>query len=293
MIRKFWLKNGNEETFDLTNTNMFLAYPQGLGFEKEFASLRLGNDEVVGAEQNLLGTIDGEIMLMNDSLETVYANYLNLNRFLTKTPIYLYYQPPNTNDAYYTEVLCALVEKGEVSQDNIMHLPIKMKMLSFWHTAKIHNLSIKPSTASGKKYPLRRQINKGYFYGGSNLNKITIQNDGTLDVGFEIEIKGQCQDPQINFYDGNNVQYGVAKFDGTFDYVYLNSIDDSENIILKNGQVVLTNPASYQNLSIAATENLYTTFVKLKVGINILSFGFGNSFAGEISIRWRDAYVSV
>lgn len=289
MIRRFWLKNADGATYQLTNCNVFMNDPSGLGFSKTYSTLRLGDNDIVTSQMANLSQIQGDVLFMNASNYLQYQEYLNFIKFLSRRPIQLFYKTPNLDQAYFCDCLVVQLDKSEISRDGILHAPISVKMTSFWQTAQLNEQTVLPGTNGGKVYSLVRP----YAYGGSIMNNIEIYNNGTIDAGLIIEINGEATNPQINFYDANDIQYGVAKLEGTFDYVEINSVDKDENITLESDGAVLANPASYQDLSIGSPSELLVTFVKLKPGKNTLSVSFSNTFAGNVKLSWRDTYVSV
>ena len=295
MYRKFYLMNSADETFYLTEKNykQFLNDPTNLGFAKTYSTLRLGNKDVITSEQFNLLIPQGEVLFFDTTNADKYESYSLFIKFLTKTPIRLYYLPPNVTEPYFADVNVIQLDKSEVSEeDGMLHCPIQFKALSFWQTAGENTMEVQPDVGIGKYYPLVRKIDEGYFYGGSALSNVQIFNDGTLETGLIIEIFGECEDPQINFYQDGE-QYGVCKLNGTFDYVKINSIEDEEELYLEYNSSALANPLSYQDLSVGSPSNLYVTFVSLKTGQTTLTVTFGSNFSGYVKFTWRDSYVSV
>lgn len=291
--RKFWLTNGKDEQFTLTEPSfkVFLDAIDGLGFAKTYATMRLGDKEKITSEQFNLLEVSGDVLFYDQTNEEKYEQYNTFVRFLSHQPIRLYYLTPNTYDPFYAEINFIQLDKSQVDDDGILRCPAKMKLLSFWQTSSSHELEARPANDQGKKYPLVRKIDEGYFYGAAALNDVTLYNDGTLDTGLIIEIFGECEDPQINFYQDG--QYGACKLNGEFDYVKINSIEDEEEIVLKKGESVLANPLSYQDLTIGNPSETYVTFIKLRPGQSTITVTFGNTFTGYVKFSWRDYYVSV
>ena len=295
MYRTFYLMNSKDERLELTNVkvNQFLAEPTGLGFAKTYTSMRLGNSEPTTSEQFNLPQVEGDVVFFQGTNADKYQAYDTLIRFLINQPIRLYYTPPNVFEPYFMEVNPIQVDKEEIDDETGMltcHTIFKAE--TFWQTSSTNELTAEPSSANGKSYPLIREISKGYFYGGSSLNDIQLFNDGTLEAPIIIEINGECEDPQINFYQ-NDVQYGAIKLNGTFDYVKIDSSDDNESLELEYQGADLVNPLSYQDFSVGSPNQIYVTFVKLRTGQSTITVTFGNSFNGEVKFTWRDTYVSV
>lgn len=291
MYRIFYLQNKKGERFELTNVkfNQFFNDPNGLGYSKTFSSMRLGNVDAITSELYNLPTISGSILFYQSSTASIYQTYKNLIKFLTQGEILLYYQPPNELEPYFAEVNCIQIDKTEVGEtDGILSCNVQFKMLTFWQISTKREISVTTEFQVGKKYPLKRP----YYYGSSSLSNITVYNEGTMETPIEIEITGECNTPQINFYQ-NGEQYGAIKLDGEFDYVRINSKDDEETIELMKDGSVLANPLSYQDLSVGNPNQVYVTFVKLKQGVSNIVISFSSNFGGEVKLRWSDAHVSV
>lgn len=286
MYRKFWLENAQKDIFDLTSENSFLNDPKGLGFTKTYATVRLGDSERVTSQMFNLLEHDGEILFMGGDNARRYELYFQFMKFLSRPPIQIYYQPPNTLTPYVRSMNFIQLDKGETDLSGILRCHFKIKFLSFWQNSATRNLIVEPDTDSGKHYPLTRPL----LYGGAVFNNIQVFNDGTLDAGMIIEINGECKDPQINFFQ-DGMQYGGVKLNGEFDHVLINSNDENEDLIIERKGLILANPMQYQDLSIGS--NIYVTFVKLKAGLTTLTVTFGNTFTGNVKFRWRDTYVSV
>lgn len=286
--REFYLINGKNARFELTNVKQFLNDPSGLGYAKTYTTMRLGNVDVVTSEQFNLPIFQGSLMFMGLNAD-IYQSYQNMIAYLTEKPIKLYYLPPNETEPFFAEVNVVQIDKSEISEnDGALSCPIQMKLTEFWQTSTQNEITIEPSFEAGKSYPLLRP----YHYGGSSLSNISVYNDGTLEAPLVIEIIGECETPQINFYQ-NDIQYGAIKLNGTFDHVLINSKDDEENIELQYNGSVLANPLGYQDLSVGNPNQIYVTFVKLKQGLSKITVSFSSIFNGEVKIRWNDTYVSI
>lgn len=291
MYRIFYLQNAKGERFELTNVNFkqFFNNPSGLGFTKTYSSMRLGNVDTITSELFNLPIITGAIIFYHSSTASIYESYKKLIAFLNEGKIFLYYQTPNVSAPYYAEVNCIQVDKSEVGEtDGILSCNVQFKMLEFWKTSIEREITVTTEFETGKKYPLKRP----YYYGGNSLTNITVYNEGTMETPIEIEVNGECNTPQINFYQ-NGEQYGAIKLDGEFDYVRINSKDDEEAIELMHQGSMLANPLSYQDLSVGNPNQIYVTFVKLKQGTSNIVISFSSSFDGEVKLRWSDSYVSV
>lgn len=293
-VRNFWLTNADDVRFELkgrniANTISFLHEPEGLGYNVELSTVKLGNTDIILSEQYNLPPVAGDLIFIG-SVPEAYQQYQNLLTFLARRPITLHYLPPNTNDGYRCLVRVTSLEKTEVSaEDGCLHCPIQFYRQSLWYQDEPTQLEVENDTAVGKSYPLDRP----YSYGALSLHNVQMMNRGMADTGIKVEIYGSVTDPEWELYDNDGVQYGAAKIIGTYDYVRVNSDDAEEEIHLERGGSSIANAVNYQDLTVGSPQQVYVTFLKLRPGMSTLMFDLGDSFDGYVRLTWSNAYVSV
>ncbi len=289
MYRKFWLENSLGEKFEDIQERFQFGDPNGLGLQSTLTTIRLGNSSMLEYNEKQLINKSFELRFYG-GLKNAYQKYLEFSRFISKSPLYLYYLPPNTKVSVFCKTEIIQLDKGEMGDDNVLRCSATFQPLTFWYDSQQHEiLASKHSQVGGKHYELERP----YFYSTTSMTNISIYNDGIADAPFTIEVNGECTDIQYNLYTEDGTKYGVGKFNGTFDRIYIDSDDFNESIILERNGTVLANPYNYQDLSIGELEGVTSTFLKLKAGKNLLSFNADQHFSGAITITWRNAYVTV
>jgi len=289
MYRKLWLKNGKGQEYAFTekNSKKFLSTLQGLGFSKSIDGYTLGNVTKITSSAYNFQTISGELDFYAQT-DNAYEDYFNFVKFISLEPLKLYYLPPNTLNPYYCDVQLVQAEKGEVGIDGVMRVPISFQATSHWQDSNETIIEMENELVGiGKHYDLERP----YFYAGYSLANIPITNNSSDDVGMIVEVEGDVTNPQWTLTQNDEV-YGTCKLNGSFDRVIVNSRDGEQTIYLEKDDSVLTNPASYQDLSITGG---VLTFVKLKTGQSTMSFTCGNidTFDGTVKISYKGSYVSV
>lgn len=291
MARQFYLENSLGKKYELTNKNFkqFLNEPEGLGFSKNLNVLRIGNVELITDEQYSMPSISGEV-LFYDNLENAYQDYLEFINFVRYSPLKLYYLPPNMLFPYYIECSITQVDKSEYQRKGYLSCPVTFYGYTLWQNSQESNLVVSNNeNKDGKYYELIRP----YHYAGNSLNSIEINNTGDVPIGFVFEVVGSVTNPRL-IASQNGIVYGQLKLNGTFDYIRVDSNDLTESIYLENNGTVITNPLSYQDLSIADGVS-DITFFKLKIGESKLSFSCDkiSSFQGNVSFKWKDKKVSI
>lgn len=292
VYRKFKLVNANNNEFTLTEKNfkVFANNPNGLGFSKSVSTLRLGDEELLLYSLVNLDNINFELLFYDDKLSDKYQKYVEFMQFISFKPLYLYYQRPNGFEWYRRRIEIVSLSKGEVSfEDSMLHCNLVMKSLGFWEDDIAEEIVLEKQEQLGKIYP----ITYPFTYGGNSFSGVDLISKGLLDTPLEIQINGTSEDAEWIIYDNNDNIYGRAKFNGTFDAIYVNSRESEEEIKLLYNGTFVDNPLSYQDLTVGSPNQIYITFLKLKVGRSKISFNFDLSFEGNVVIKWRNRYVSV
>ena len=291
--RKFFLVNALGNTYHFTEktiNNVFLNAPQGFGLSRSFSSLKVGNSELVTSQQFNLTDITGELLFYADKNGSKYQDYQDFIQFIKFKPLEFHYQTPNQLNSYYCDVLLTQLSKGEVGTDRILRVPIVFHRLTEWLDDSGYSITLtNTASGTGKHYELVRP----YHYAGTNLSNTPINNNGTDDVGFVIEINGEVQNPQFTLTQRGE-QYGICKINGTYDYVMIDSVERTESLYLERNGSAITNPEQYQDFTIR-NGNAYLTWCKFRVGETIFNFTCGNidTFDGTVTIRFKNSYASV
>lgn len=292
--RKFWLINSLGERYDFADPNkkenVFLNNPEGLGFQRSYTSLVVGNSELVTSQQFQLTDFKGSLVFYNGSNGTRYQAYFDFLKFAKYKPLELHYLTPNELKSYHCDVLFIQADKTEVKTGNVLTIPVTFHRLTEWLTDDdvVYELNNSP-TGDGKKYDLTYN----YSYSGSSLADTVLINNGTDDIGFVITVEGEVQNLQFTLSQ-NGETYGICKINGTYDFVQIDSVERTESIYMENNGSVVTNPEQYQDFTIRNGAS-YLTWLKLKVGESHFSFTCGNidSFDGTVTISFKESYVSV
>lgn len=292
--RKFWLVNGENEEYDITNFyhTALAINPAGLGATAAVSTTRLGNSRMANSLQWELKDITLDLLFVNnENNAAAYDQYKKFLHFVSKLPLNLYYQTPDmANTSYFKEVIITNIDKTEVSiETSTLNCPITITPLTMWKSSAETIVEVSARKGNGKDYTLRRP----YIYAGDDLDNVVLNNNSNISIPMIIEIYGVCENPHYALYNYKLEQYGAGRFLGTFDYVYINSEDLNEDIQLQKDGAFLPNAISHQDPTVGMQGQTYLTFLYLAPGKNIMRFNFANNFKGKVSIRMRDSYVSV
>lgn len=294
--RKFWLINALGNRYDFTDEEKspsFLNNPLGLGFRRDFTSLVVGNSELVTSQQFMLTDIQGDLLFYDGTTGNKYQQYQDFIQFAKFKPLELHYQTPNDLKSYYCDVLFVQADKTEVKQNGVMTVPVTFHRLTEWLNDEDYRIILVNSPVDdGKYYDLIRN----YHYAGTSLQNTPINNNGTDDVGFIIEVNGGTNGVQnLQFtLTQRGEQYGICKINGTYDYIMIDSVERTESMYLERNGSAITNPEQYQDFTIRNGAS-YLTWCKFRVGETILNITMGNidTFDGTVTIRFKNSFTTV
>ena len=300
--RKFKLENALGDIYYLTEQNFrhFLDSPSGLGFEKQLSGTRVGNRLKIDKREFALPSVSGNLIFYDDSNGSKYDDYIEFVKFSLHYPLKLYYYTPGINkteeeaNSVYLNCEVTSASKSQIQQNHMLVVPVKFKGFSFWLKGgpesgfTIQKTDDDPGTFT---FPLSFP----FSFGQDVFRNISLSNNGTMITPVTYEVSGACVNPTISFYDENINPYATAKFIGSYDYVYVDSNDNNETIVLKNNGVLVANPASKQDLTVADPDNedFFMTFLKLRPGNTYATLSLGSDFKGTVSVHWREEYVSL
>lgn len=271
--------------------NHFFSEPKGLGLQKNYKATKQGNSEEIDSVEFEMLDITGNMIFYGKTNEEIYQAYQDFINFAKFKPLRFIQLPANINDEYYCEVLLVKVEKEEIDpKTQAMKVPVTFHRTTQWiFKDNIYELK-NEIVGEGKHYDLVRD----YYYAGSQLNNIKLNNPGTDEVGFRFEIDGEVTNPELLvFQNGAQQPYGLISLIGTFTKVRVIS-DKSESIYLENNGEIIGAPYNRQNFNAANGESFFT-FFKLKPGESTAVFSCNNidTFDGTVKIIIKGSAATV
>lgn len=307
--RKFKLVNSLGDEYHLTDKNFkhFLNSPSGFGMTKSIDGTRVGNRIKVNKRIYDIPRPSGELIFYDDTNEDKYDAYADFVKFAQFTPLRLYYFIPSDErtqeeaNTVYIECEVMSLSKSEISHNgDLLRVPINFQGETFWLSDKLNELIISNEVEDVGTFTF--PLTFPFAFGTDPFRNIELNSNGTIVTPVTFTIEGECNDPMINFYEKkieNGIEvydpYAACKFEGTYDYVFVDANDNNETITLRYNGVSITNPASKQDLTIADPDNedFFMTFMKIKPGKTFATFSLGADFRGTVTLSWRDEFVSI
>ena len=266
-MRKFYITNGKNNVKYLTvpSSKIFMNDPKGLGYSQTLSTDQYGNKINAQADTNF-GTIDGEIVFLNDTMSGKYDKYNSFVDFLSYKPLVLSYTIPTSPAQTFTiDVEVLSLDKTEIDSGNSLRCAVSFQCLSRW---------------------------KGNSFFQMGTTSVSLANNGHFPVGFTITINGTNMENPYFTLEQNSELYGEGKFLGTFSKVTVNSEDGNQNVELQQNGSVLPNPLGYQDLSIS-NGSIYVTFVKLARGTSTWTVGVDSGTVTNYFVNYTPLYRSV
>lgn len=273
-IRKFWMKNGNDQTIQFADSisKIFINNPAGLGINNTLTTFQYTDRlDLKSTDQNFQ-QVNGEYLFYDYTNKDKYEQYNDFVTFLTYKPLVFYYQiPTDPVKTYYTEVEVVTLDKTEVKKDGVLRCNFTLQQLTRWSGDEV------VVTGTSDTY--------------------TIEYQGHMPVGFELTINGSFMKDVVYTLEQNESIYGVGRINsiGTYSFrkVYVNSNDGHQDIILENsGGSKLANPLSYQDITYS-NGALYVTFLKLARGTSTLKVSCDVGSLSSVEIKYTPIYRSV
>lgn len=185
-FRQFRLINATGEEYDLTAADHFFAYPDGLGFERSYSSLQIG-DAFVAVESPLRQQkVTGEMIFLD------YSAYDGFRRFIAEGRLTLAYQPAGFTTWYYRSCKVESLKKGEISTSTgRLHCNVDFLCFSLWYESVTAE---KTMTEVGENalFPLTFP----FLFSDCSINEVVIYNTNTAAAPCKIDITGPCSNPR-------------------------------------------------------------------------------------------------
>ena len=278
-VRQFILQNSFGELYVLNSKDSAIYFndPEGLGFEKQIETTRLGNSETVDSEQYEMPQIKGVLKFRGNTIEQKYQTYHDFVRFISRKPIMLWYKIPvnGTENIYHIPVEVLSVEKSEVTIENTLKCSIEMYATGFWSHSDI---------------TVER-----------TMENIGIINDSDFDMGIDITVYRsdglEFANPVITFSQ-NEVVYGICalySYAGqTFDKIRINTNDSQQSIKCYLNDAEIDNPFGYIDFEYSDGKKQFP-FPKLKQGLTTISFTYDGASSEDriYLVTYDKEYLSV
>lgn len=174
-MRRFALKNGIGQVFDMMRTDAFFANPSGLGFEKSNDYIEIGPSFKLTTEKSSQKKVTGTMFFAG------YKQYQEFADFISYKPLVLLYYPfgsdvigeeapdifkNNVENVFYRlDCRVTSLEKGELNKDtSYLESQVNFTAETKWYRSVVYFKSAKDLTNAKYYDPKRDSKNGAYVY---------------------------------------------------------------------------------------------------------------------------------
>lgn len=200
-FRRFKLINEVGAEYDLTDPAHFFASPDGIGFERGFTTMQVGDAFVSVEDQLRQQKITGEMIFAD------YAEYSEFAKFVEGHRLTLAYRPARIITWYYRSCNVQSLKKSEISSTtNCLHCNVDFLCFSLWYESVIAEKTI-DEVSENQVFPLTFP----FVFVDRNVNEVLINNTNPSDAPCKIEIFGPCANPRWSlYYNGKIILDGAV-----------------------------------------------------------------------------------
>lgn len=182
-MRQFALTNNVGESYELNDLRNFFHDPNGLGFVRNSAYVKLGDQYEILSDSFEQGAPTGIICFKDEKQSSAYAKYAEFSRFMQKIPLTLIYR---SDKDHRIRVVPESVTKSEISKPLGLEISITFRALSLWYD----------------------QVEK------SGVTSVSIQSGSVRESPVHIAIKGPINNP-IWTHNLNGTEIATGKVTAT------------------------------------------------------------------------------
>ena len=185
------LINTDGEELSLLQRGISVISMDGLGFDRDLAFTRSGNDFVETQDDPVQKEPSGEIAF---EAEAVYHDFLT---FVAKTPLKLAYMPEST--WYYLNVKIKKLSKSEATSD-VLFCDIDFSAYGMWYLPALVK-QVSRDTSAGKQYAYRYP----YRYVDTARGTVILENGGAMEAPCKLYVFGPCKNPSWTLMQGGEI----------------------------------------------------------------------------------------
>lgn len=243
-VRQFTLINAVGEEYDVTNRQVLLTEPSGLGMKRENNYRRVGNRFFLLSKKRSQVSFQGTLIFTPPD---AYIKYNEFMAFCTKEPLKLKYRPIDNYDYYkargvfpkwdyefYQDVMLESVEKGELTKYGSLESKISLAPLTPWY----RSLTIRSITADTNSGVIWEVFSTWpWAWESSTGRSLSFDSDCHLPSPCRLKIPGPSVNPKwIHYVNGEEYSSGsVECVVPAGHYLVVDNISESPSITIVNG----------------------------------------------------------
>lgn len=210
-MRRFYLQNSIGERVDLNVAPYILTDPEGLGFGFSDTMSHIGDGMFKRTYRDYsVNKIVFNLNIVSDP----YENYRTLSNFLNKGyELMFVYAPTETSGEYFCDVDVEYINKGEITDGNILQLPCSLCCRSLWYKEIVKVMDIFPTSSTGQsRFDLKYDFT---FIPDSVDGACQIKAGGHIPSGLKIVVDGILHNPVISLTSADGTLIGKMELNKT------------------------------------------------------------------------------
>ena len=257
-MRKFYLRNSNGATYDLTVDKKSMLYlVGGLGYEEDNTYQRIGYRFTTLKRYMKQGVISGTVQLWGN-----HSEYQNFVKFCQFKPITLVYNPLGIKKYFRRGAMTAI----DYDENNPKAAKVKFTCTTpFYESVRVVTYPSGGGVQYGKVY----DYTYPYRYSSNTTNNVTINMDSTVESPCKLILYGPLVNPEWKHYVNGNL-ISTGKVNVTIPSNHYLVIDDTgDNLTIEEYDNVNTFIADRYQLSDFGTERaVYLQFGQNRIAVD-------------------------
>ena len=288
-MRKFRLITGIGKEIDLTDVTVgkiFFHDPQGLGYETEMATRRIGSKIDILAKRKNYPNISGQIAFLGSEPYKQYAQFCSDISYGNNILVY----QTNAIDVYKREVIISTLDKTEILKEGgYLDVGVEFTPLAPWY--KELTLVTNPATDVDTK-GLIWDVHSRWPIGFRSTREMTIviNVDSNEDSPCSFIIDGRIQNPMWSHYVNGALQ-ATGKLNYTVPanhHLAISNLNTIKSILVYNSDYSNVVADVYQSSDFSTKR-----FITLKKGANTIHVSSDNDANVKLSLEAKIYYATV
>lgn len=295
-VRHFTLINSVGEEYDITNKQVLLSEPSGLGIKRDNRYRRVGNRFYLLSKRRAQENFKG---VVNFTPPDAYIKYNEFVEFLSKEPLKLRYKPIDNYDYYkyrgvfpkwdyvfYQNVMIGSLSKQDLTKYGSLECQLELTPLTPWY----RNLIVTSEDFEKKIGVVWEQTSTWEWqWETENRNTLVIDSDCHMPSPVKIMIPGPAVHPRWAHYVNNDL-VAEGAVDNVIPANYFLVIDnttDEYSVTLQNANGVIIQNL-YQDCDFSKDK-----FIEIQNGSNVIASYFDDMSDNVIIAEVMLFYESV
>lgn len=243
-VRHFTLINADGDEYDITNKEVLLTDPKGLGMKRDNSYRKIGNRFFLLSKKRAQEDFEG---VVNFTPPDAYIKYNEFMAFITKEPLKLRYKPIDNYDYYryrgvfpkldyifYQDVMIGSIEKKDLTKYGSLECQIRLNQMTPWYRS-VRVEAQKSGAGDGVVWESSSTFT--WKWESTDEKSLTIESDAHMDSPCKLMIPGPVINPKWRQYvGGKKIAEGQVNCVVPYDqYLVIDNTTEAPSITIEGG----------------------------------------------------------